>query len=346
MEFLGVVWVAENEWAAPGNGQDPPEGSEMQNLLAALDEQAETGEWSFRLPVDPNSAAGQFAERYNHVMAALQRAVAKTDAIVQTARDGIITFSTDDLSITMFNPAAQQMFGYGEHEALGKPASLLFAAQVGAQSESMNRTELATRLPGWLAGAAHETYARRANGTLFPMEISVLEVVSDEGSFYTGTLRDITERKRVEEELALVRDQALEANRTKSAFLATMSHELRTPLNAIIGYSEMLQEDAEATDHADMIPDLKRINAAGQHLLELINDVLDLSKIEAGRMDLYVEPFSVLSVVRDVVSIMHPLAEKNQNRLDVYCEDFTMGSDVTKLRQTLFNLLSNACKFT
>ena len=111
MECLGEVSVAENELAAPGRGPQATEGSEMETLLAALDEQAETGEWAFRLPVDPDSAAGQFAERYNHVMGALQRAVAKTDAIVQTARDGIITFATDDLAITMFNPGPSRCSG-------------------------------------------------------------------------------------------------------------------------------------------------------------------------------------------------------------------------------------------
>src|SRR4051812_26942708 len=153
MEHVGVAWLAENERAAPGTESDPPEVSEMQTLLAAMDEQAETGEWAFRLPVDPDSIAAPFAERYNRVMAALQRAVAKADSIVQTARDGIITFSTDDLAITMFNPAAEQMFGYREHEVLGEPASLLFAGQVGAETDRMSRSELAILLPAWLARA-------------------------------------------------------------------------------------------------------------------------------------------------------------------------------------------------
>ena len=134
----------------------------------------------------------------------------------------------------------------------------------------------------------------------------------------------------------------------KSQFLANMSHELRTPLNAIIGYSEMLQEEAEDLDQETLIPDLQKVNAAGKHLLGLINDILDLSKIEAGRMDLFVETFEVGQLVRDVEAIVQPLVEKNGNTLVVECPDDigTMQADQTKVRQALFNLLSNAAKFT
>jgi GAF domain-containing protein len=142
--------------------------------------------------------------------------------------------------------------------------------------------------------------------------------------------------------------QALaEASQHKSQFLANMSHELRTPLNAIIGYSEMLQEEAEDLGEETFLPDLQKINAAGKHLLGLINDILDLSKIEAGRMDLFVESFEVGQLVRDVEAIVQPLMGKNGNTLIVACPDDagSMQADLTKVRQTLFNLLSNAAKF-
>jgi two-component system, NtrC family, sensor kinase len=138
------------------------------------------------------------------------------------------------------------------------------------------------------------------------------------------------------------------ADRHKSEFLANMSHELRTPLNAIIGYSEMLQEDAADLGAEQFTEDLKKINAAGRHLLELINAVLDLSKIEAGKMELYLESFEVGGLVRDIAAVIQPLAAKNGNRLELSCPDDigTMRADLTKVRQALFNLLSNACKFT
>ncbi len=141
---------------------------------------------------------------------------------------------------------------------------------------------------------------------------------------------------------------AEEANRTKSAFLANMSHELRTPMNAIIGYSEMLIEEAEDLGQDSFVPDLKKIHAAGKHLLGLINDVLDLSKIEAGKMTLYLEEFAVSTMVNEVAATIQPLVEKNDNQLTVRCpaDLGPMRADVTKVRQTLFNLLSNAAKFT
>lgn len=149
-------------------------------------------------------------------------------------------------------------------------------------------------------------------------------------------------------EALAARDAAESANRTKSAFLANMSHELRTPMNAIIGYSEMLIEEAEDLKRDEFTPDLNKIRAAGKHLLSLINDVLDLSKIEAGKMTLFLEEFEVSAMIRDVVSTIQPLIEKNGNTLtvSVSADSGRMRADLTKVRQTLFNLLSNAAKFT
>jgi signal transduction histidine kinase/ActR/RegA family two-component response regulator len=166
------------------------------------------------------------------------------------------------------------------------------------------------------------------------------------------------QNERIQEQYTVIEQSlqsALEANevarqasQAKSIFLANMSHELRTPLNAILGYSEMLAEDAEAEGRTEIVPDLKKIQTAGKHLLGLINGVLDLSKIEAGKMRLYLETFEVSSVVEEAAVTVRPLVEQKGNRFEVHCPD-DIGSireDVTKVRQVLLNLLSNAGKFT
>ena len=151
-----------------------------------------------------------------------------------------------------------------------------------------------------------------------------------------------------EAQLRVAKEAAEEATRAKSQFLAIMSHELRTPLNAIIGYSEILKEDAADLGAGGFVADLEKIHASAKHLLELINTLLDISKIEAGKMELYLETFSVAGMVNEVAAVIQPIAEKKSNRLEVQCDEKvgSMHADLTKVRQALFNLLSNACKFT
>jgi signal transduction histidine kinase/CheY-like chemotaxis protein len=201
--------------------------------------------------------------------------------------------------------------------------------------------ELKKRLA--MLGSSHSFERVRPDGM-------VLEVRRDPvpGGGFIAIYTDITERKKAEQQLREAKESAESASKVKSAFLANMSHELRTPLNAIIGYSELLAEDASDRGDKAGLADLQKIQAAGKHLLGLINDILDLSKIEAGRMDVYLERVPLVRLVDEVKTIVEPMVKKNENRLIVDCpgDIGLLNTDFTKLKQCLINLISNAAKFT
>jgi PAS domain S-box-containing protein len=185
-------------------------------------------------------------------------------------------------------------------------------------------------------------------GHLIPTRVEGLIIEQNGERFIWESVEDITSQKRSEETLRQAKQLAESANLSKSQFIANMSHELRTPLNAIIGYSEMLKEDAEDLELPKFIEDLHKIWGSARHLLGLINDVLDISKIEAGRMEIYNEVFDINAMLEEVVSTVQPLMSKNRC---ILITEFEVGlgqiySDLTKVRQMLLNLLSNAAKFT
>ncbi len=241
-----------------------------------------------------------------------------------------------DCAITACNPAFEALFGYSEADVIGRDLDRLVATE-GMLAEAASYTQQA------LSGvAARGTGQRvRRDGSLVNVEIfSIPVLVGEEPVGMIALYHDVTE-------LHQARDAAEGANRSKSQFLANMSHELRTPLNAIIGYSEMLQEEATEDGNEAYVADLEKIRSAGRHLLGLINEILDLSKIEAGKMDLYIEEVDLAQVLDEVCSTIAPLLEKNGNTLVRETPAIgTLQADVTKLRQVLLNLLSNACKFT
>ena len=182
----------------------------------------------------------------------------------------------------------------------------------------------------------------------FAIQIPV--TTEDEIGTLTHALNHLIQRvAEYTEELEKAKVLAESANRSKSVFLANMSHELRTPLNAIIGYSEMLHDEADDLGHNDFLPDLEKIQTAGKHLRDMISDILDISKIEAGHVTLYLEDFSVeKQLLEDVITTAKPLAEKNGNaiKVDIKNEIGRMYADLPKVRQILLNLMSNSCKFT
>ncbi len=256
--------------------------------------------------------------------------------LVANSPVAIVTLDTGH-NVVSCNPAFLELYGYVESEVVGQHLDdLITTPETRAQAVQYTEQALDHRSVRAIA------QRRRKDGTLVDVEVLGVPVMVD-GRLVgmMGLYHDITE-------LLKARRDAETANSAKSQFLASMSHELRTPLNAIIGYSEMLEEEAGERGHAEYVPDLQKIRSAGRHLLALINDVLDLSKIEAGKMELHLETFELLPALDAVAATVAPLIEKNGNtlRLELGDDLGAMRADVTRVRQVLFNLLSNASKFT
>jgi PAS domain S-box-containing protein len=252
-----------------------------------------------------------------------------------------------DLRFTAINRAYEEAFGIRREDYIG---TLTRDADYVPKEVSAHWEKIDRQLIDAGGFKRDEVVARFADG----LDHDVLamrrtfELSGGSSGGMLGILIDISDRKEMELEMQAAREQAETANETKSEFLANMSHELRTPMNAIIGYAEILKEDAEDEENEEIVPDLDKIITAGKHLLQLINDVLDISKIESGHMELYLEDFDIADMIDDAASTVTALVEKNNNTLAISLEEDlgSMHADLTKVRQMVFNLVSNAAKFT
>jgi PAS domain S-box-containing protein len=310
---------------------------------------------SLEVPSQSNDEVGDLTKSFRAMTKSLKETtVSKSyvDDILKSMEDALIVTDTR-WRIQTVNQAALALLKASERELMG----MRFLDLMGGEGRVVKPSGSSVALPSIVRLGTTESAVRNLEATLIDRagnKIPVLisgSVLNDAKKQTIGIVcvaHDITARKKAEEELRVAMEAAEQANQAKSSFLANMSHELRTPLNAILGYSEMLREEAEELGQEDFVPDLSKIHSAGKHLLGLINDVLDLSKIEAGKTELYLEPVEVRHLVDEVAATVAPLVERNGNKLEVVCpaEVGSSTTDVTKLRQALLNLLSNASKFT
>jgi PAS domain S-box-containing protein len=321
----------------------------LQKLSGGIASIRTSSDLSRRLPVEGLDELGRLAETLNASFEALDRSQrvqreseARYRSLVELSPDAIVVAGRD--GVLFINSAGERLFGAQAGDLLGRPLLELLDPNY---RQAVN-DRLRTLEEGTDGVRVADAQALRLDGQAVDVEIEAV-AIEYEGNFATQTvIRDVTERKRAARELQLAKEAAETANAAKSSFLANMSHELRTPLNAIIGYSEMLEEDAVSAGQEGLVPDLQKIQTAGKHLLTLISDILDLSKIEAGKIDLRIEPCDLPTIVEEITTTVRPLAEKNGNALEVRCppDVGSVQADATRLRQILLNLLSNALKFT
>jgi signal transduction histidine kinase/DNA-binding response OmpR family regulator len=289
----------------------------------------------------------QESQRYRRQLEAeaeIQRMTILT--AIETIPDGFALFDTDDC-LLLTNQRYRSMFS--NIAPLLQPGTAyqdILAAQAEADPDIIGDSTLEQWTQDRLRNHK-KLNARRSEVRINGVWLHVTKSKTPDGGT-VAVYSDISDLIEKQAELEVAREGAETANEAKSRFLASMSHELRTPLNAIIGYSEMLIDDCQDAGDTSSIDDLERIKNSGHHLLALINDILDLSKIEAGKMEVYIERFDIAPLIEDVAATIKPIISKNANTLLTRIDTplIEMETDKTKLRQNLFNLLSNAAKFT
>ena len=273
-------------------------------------------------------------------------------AIVESSRDAI--FGTDgEGRITFWNPSAERLYGYPAAEAIGREVSLLAPADKIDEQRELRRMCMTCE-----AVEDFDTIRRRKDGSLFPVALTLSPIRNAAGEIVgvSAIARDITDRKLAEETLRATNaaltvsiKRAEEANSAKSEFLANMSHEIRTPMTSILGFADLLSDDEWSKEASKRREAIEAIQRNGRHLLEIIDDILDLSKVEAGQMLVDRRPCATRGILQDVDELMRPRAEAKRLEFEIDCEHAVpalIETDAVRLRQILINLVGNAIKFT
>ncbi len=278
----------------------------------------------------------------------LEQSEMKFRSVVQTANDAIISGDING-NIISWNKCAQTIFGYAEGEVLGKPLTILMPEQY-RDLFSSKLEQLRSTGEFNYKGRTFESHGLRKNGSEFSVEISIATWKTEEGTFFTGIIRDVTERRRAEEirleNIRLENEHLIYANKVKSEILTIMSHELRTPLTSIIGYSILLKEKAHGNLNEKQDSYVDNTLTSSKHLLGIINNTLDMAKIESGKMDLIIETISVPDIVNEILALVKEKAKKHNIVLRQKMDLDVIEADRQKFKQILFNLLSNAIKFS
>lgn len=276
---------------------------------------------------------------------AVEYSEARLRSILETAVDSVIIIDSNGI-IESVNPATEKIFGFPVAEMLGNNVSMLMPDPDRSAHDGYLQ-QYQTTHQAHIIGIGREVIGRRKDGSTFPMDLAVSEMQVDGRRMFTGFVRDISLRKQAESELLKAKEQAEQASRAKSEFLSNMSHELRTPMNAILGFAQLLQV-AEPPLTQPQQQEVKEILVAGQHLLELINGLLDLARIEAGHMEVSIEPVSVEQALNECIQMIEPIRQKHEVTIRQeyhHVGDVLVSADRIRLRQILLNLLSNAVKY-